>query len=227
MADHTLTKSTDVCKKRTRRQNVNRDLEYDNFGNILSIPDGAEKWKVIQGYPNYTVSNLGRIMRVTRGAGTNPGTIIAGCKNHDGYLRVKIPRATFVHVLVAEAFLGNCPEGLECNHKDGVKENCRVDNLEYLTHKANMGHAAENGLMASGERAGGAKLTEQDIREILRMHKRGFSNRGIAEIFGVDNSTVCVITQGKTWKHLFVFIPESGVADPDKNPESKFRHYNK
>jgi hypothetical protein len=56
-------------------------------------------------------------------------------------------RSVRVHVLVAEAFLGPRPPGMDINHKDAVKTNNRPENLEYVTHTENMRHAARMGLM--------------------------------------------------------------------------------
>lgn len=51
-----------------------------------------------------------------------------------------------VHLLVAAAFMGPTPNGLEVNHIDGVKANCATSNLEFVTHSANMKHAYALGL---------------------------------------------------------------------------------
>lgn len=50
------------------------------------------------------------------------------------------------HRLVAEAVYGPCPEGLEVNHKDGIKTNNNPDNLEYVTQLENMQHSYQIGL---------------------------------------------------------------------------------
>ncbi len=52
----------------------------------------------------------------------------------------------YVHHLVARAFLPPRPKGTQLNHKDGVKQNNRLKNLEYLTPKENVRHAMRLGL---------------------------------------------------------------------------------
>ena len=51
-----------------------------------------------------------------------------------------------IHSIVAQAYLGDRPLGFHVNHKDGVKENNSVSNLEYVTPKENIRHAFRLGL---------------------------------------------------------------------------------
>lgn len=101
---------------------------------------------------NYAVSNFGRVKRLTDGRRTHAGRMMKLTKMSIGYYSVgptingKNVKMT-VHRLVAEAFIGPCPEGHEVNHKDGDKTNNRVDNLEYVTHQENMVHAHTSGLI--------------------------------------------------------------------------------
>lgn len=53
----------------------------------------------------------------------------------------------YVHVLVAEHFLGGVPEGMQVNHIDGNKANNHVTNLEFVSCHENMKHAAATGLI--------------------------------------------------------------------------------
>ena len=109
-----------------------------------------EKWKRFAN-GNYAVSNKGRVKRLTRGRNTRPGRQLTINVMNIGYCRVapvingqNVPR--YVHQLVAENFMGPCPDGLEINHIDGVKTNNHVDNLEYVSHRENLIHAIRTGL---------------------------------------------------------------------------------
>lgn len=116
-----------------------------------------EFWLPVPSLNNlYAVSHLGNVMRIESGQGARPGHQIATHITAKGYRAAKVcvdgkKRTVNVHKIVAEAFLGPCPDGYEVDHIDTDKTNPRLDNLEYVTHEENMRRAKENGLMQSGE----------------------------------------------------------------------------
>lgn len=94
--------------------------------------------------------------------------------NGRGYLRVMVwKRLRGVHQLVASAFLGPIPAGLEVNHKDGIKTNNRPENLEYVTRAQNVKHSFVTGLrtMARGQEHHAAKISDDDVRKIIAEYK--------------------------------------------------------
>jgi len=56
--------------------------------------------------------------------------------------------------------------------------------------------------MAIGEKNGKAKLTEENVRQIVHLQKEGFTYRKIEEIVGVSYQQVGRILLKKSWKHL-------------------------
>ncbi len=71
------------------------------------------------------------------------GTIkmMTPCKDHKGYMRVNIYRRHWrVHRLVAMTFIPNLKNLPEVNHKNGIKHDNRVENLEWNTGSQNMKH---------------------------------------------------------------------------------------
>jgi hypothetical protein len=88
-------------------------------------------WKKIEG--GYEVSDEGQV-RNSRGWILKPG-------NQHGYHSVILctteKKHVYVHRLVAETFLGPCPEGKEVDHKNNIRNDNRLENLQYLTHGEN------------------------------------------------------------------------------------------
>lgn len=110
-----------------------------------------EIWKEIDGYPNYMVSNLGRVKSLERVIMKSNGkrqtikeTIRKGVKDKDGYLIVTLydeyhnMKNIKIHRLVAQAFIPNPYNLPEVNHKDEDKTNNNVDNLEFCTTRFNL-----------------------------------------------------------------------------------------
>lgn len=71
---------------------------------------------------------------------------------NNGYLHVSLANGdgtrhrTLVHILVAKHFIPNPYDHLQVNHKDGNKQNCHKDNLEWCTAQENIHHAFQTGL---------------------------------------------------------------------------------
>ena len=110
---------------------------------VKSLP--GEEWRVLPGYDDrYSVSSLGRIRR-DRPA---PSKLLKPRWNAvRRYAALHMPGGDrYLHVLVAEAFLGPCPKGREVNHRDGNRLNNAVTNLEYITRRQNVRHALRIGL---------------------------------------------------------------------------------
>jgi hypothetical protein len=111
-----------------------------------------EEWRNVVGFEGvYSVSNLGRVRRNIGNCGTQAGRILIFVFRPGGYHGVclqlrKKNKSKVVHRLVSDAFLGIRPDGLQCNHKDGIKTNNRVENLEYVTPSENMLHSYRIGL---------------------------------------------------------------------------------
>ena len=123
--------------------------------NIITLLDN-EVFKPCVGYEDYAqISNLGRVVMKERMFDNNgkrcykPKRLATFTKTRQGYLTVTLhingkTVRIFVHRLVAMAFIPN-PENLPCvNHKDEVKTNNNVDNLEWCTREYNNNYGTRN-----------------------------------------------------------------------------------
>lgn len=105
-----------------------------------------EEFREIDGFPNYEVSNTGRVINVKYNREKELQI------DTDGYYRVDLYNnchrtTTRVHRLVAKAFIPKQSGKDDINHKDGNKKNNNVNNLEWCTKKENMAHAFAHGLV--------------------------------------------------------------------------------
>lgn len=123
----------------------------------------VEIWKEVEGYPLYKISSLGRVKRIGHEVELyKPNTgqyvayrkekILKPSKNKSGYTAVKIYNQVgfsnrLVHRLVAEAFLDNKDQKPTVNHRDGVKDNNNLINLEWSTDKEQSEHANKYNLV--------------------------------------------------------------------------------
>ena len=155
----------------------------------------------------YEISNLGIAYRVKAGMGATAGKILKSHPDKDGYLIIQTHyhgryRNHKIHQLVAAAFIGPCPEGMEVHHKDEVKTNCRWDNLEYKTKGSHRLHHTRKG-MYKGENNGGAKLTQEDVDEIRQLYATGKYHKyskTLAVKFSVSQMTIWKIVSNRMWK---------------------------
>lgn len=185
----------------------------DNHGDDIqaaqapAFPAGGvlmdEIWKPIPD-TDYAVSNTGKVASMKKGWRVLKQALASG-----GYPFVSIcskgTHGCKVHSLVAEAFLGPRPTAAhQVNHKNGVKVDNHAENLEWVTSQENIRHRFDvlGHVGLRGEKAGGAKVTEVEVREIRKRRAAGERLKDIAADYGIGFANVSSIALGKNWAWL-------------------------
>ena len=130
-------------------------------------------------------------------------------KLRNGYLRfstrynnksVKI----LAHRAVALAFLPNPNNHPTVNHKDAVKDNNTVENLEWATHQEQQDHVSEMGLrkISYGEDNSSSRYSETLIRAICKDLEDGIRNNVIVDKYQVDVKLPSDIRNKRSWTHI-------------------------
>lgn len=115
-----------------------------------------EIWKDIKGYEGlYQVSNLGRVRSLDRivvysrnnAIHLHKGKVLIPTLNSFGYCRLNLykngkNKNVAIHQLVAQAFISNPNNLPQINHRNEIKTDNRVENLEYCTAKENQNYGS-------------------------------------------------------------------------------------
>lgn len=181
-----------------RRIHSGRKHPYQN-----DLPD--EQWLPVKGFEAlYHVSNMGRVRRMMALHGTYAGKLLKHQYNSGGYPRIFLSKdgetsIVFVHRLVAEAFIGARPDGMEINHKDMNRRNPLVTNLEYVSRSENIIHGNANRAYppARGEDKPQHKLTWAIVDDIRRSSD---TQRALAKKYEVCSRTISNIRLGLKWR---------------------------
>jgi hypothetical protein len=128
-----------------------------------------------------------------------------------GYVTVSIFKnnkvySHFIHRLLAVYFL-NIKPNQQVNHKNGIKTDNRLENLECVTPSQNILHAYRTGLKSNkGMKHPMRKITEDIVRAIRSEYKvTGYNktnSKELSERYGIHNDSVTRIAKRKLWGHL-------------------------
>lgn len=181
----------------------------------------VREWRVLRDFPDYEISNDGRLRRCTPGSNMKIGTIIRVGMSPRGYPKYGLTAPSGqrftknAHTLVAAEFLPPAPvPGMLVLHDDDNRLNCIDTNLKWGSRIDNIDDAKRNGRWQEGKNHSSArkpwarprgeghasvKLTDAKVRAILGDTRTA---PAIAREYGVDSALIYRIKKGEVWKHI-------------------------
>lgn len=161
-----------------RKIKRNRDYEITSRGNVYSLKNG-KRIKIKQrtnkaGYKSVELSKNGRT------------------------------KFYYVHRLVLEAFVGSCPEGMECRHfPDRDPANNNLWNLSWSDRVTNHADKIIHGTSFRGIKVNTAKLTPKLVRRIRKLHRsKKYLQKELAKMFRVSQPNISSIVLKQSWAHV-------------------------
>jgi len=168
-----------------------------------------EVWHQLNDYPDYAVSNCGNIKRLTDASGTAAGAVLQGALDKYGYRVVSLRneagvKTLKIHRLVADAFIGNIPPDRQVNHKNGVRLDNRVENLEIVTAGQNVRHSFRNlgRKPPTSSESGPAWLSDEQVMNIRKLKAEGVRQVEIAHRFKLSVGRVSAIVLRRSYKDV-------------------------
>lgn len=188
--------------------------EYLKTLNIFNLP--GEIWKDVISYKGvYQVSNLGRLKCLPKPTLFNRGRkekILRPRRGPKGYILISlykngIENYVMLHRLIAQAFIFNTNPTLlnQINHKNGIKDDNRVENLEWSNNSLNQKHAFRMGLQSSRKGVDNnlSRFKECEIKEIRKLFETGrFSKNYLSKMFMTTSNHICRIISKESWSHI-------------------------
>ena len=185
-------------------------------GHVMATANPTAAYRDIPGHPGYRVGDDGTVWscwtkeyhKGERGSKAVLGVEwrqMSPFRKADLHFSVKLRggRQHPVHRLVLLAFVGPCPEGLQCCHNDGNPANNTLANLRWGTPKSNAADRLKHGTHNRGSRHSLVKLTEEQVIAIRAEYAVGrLTQRQLGDRYGVCESTICQLVKRQTWGHV-------------------------
>lgn len=165
----------------------------------MDDPGSPVEWRTYPNDPRYEVSPLGEVRRRGRLLPRKPSVTKTGYQTVVISAPQERPVGRYVHRMVMETFVGECPDGMEVSHLNGIPADNRLENLTYESRSANHARKIQHGTDFNGERNPAAKLSVGMVSEIRESSE---SESVLAERYGVTRATIGRVKRGESWRSV-------------------------
>jgi len=181
---------------------------------------GKGQWRILDHFPDYEISERGKVRRITRAKTRRVGHMPKGHTDLNGYKQHKLVdkngRKTRIgaHVLVCLAWHGVKPTlKHEVAHNNGKCSDNYWKNLRWDTRKGNHADLQIHGTAVKGTRNGRAKLNDQQVKSLRSKYKKlpryssgqiqhGEFSKLLKQSGLRSNSSLYDMLKGRHWGHL-------------------------
>ena len=181
----------------------------------------AEEWRIVDKTSNYEISNYGQVRNRTSDKTLKP--LLLGSYFSISLIINDKKTISKIHRLVATHFLICVDETHVVNHKDGIKTNNRVDNLEWVSRSENAKHAFRLGLNKGKK----VKVLQYTLDNVFIKEYKSIAD-AIKETGVFKISRVCrgigKAAGGYIWKYSD-YVPSEKQPAPEGKTMTGFANY--
>lgn len=182
-------------------------------GEVEKFKVNDSEWFDIPGFNGfYMINKSGEVKSLRRITQTITGKVIVSPEiilkpfPREGYLGVSLSRGLkskhyVIHRLVMLTFHG--VSRLHVNHKNGIKTDNRLENLEYVTQKENNNHARHVLKVCPNGSGRNTNASLDDIQALTILTMTNMGNTEVSNLTGVNRSIVSMIRRGISYNNLF------------------------
>ncbi len=168
------------------------------------------------GYEHYAITREGKIFSIRSGRFLNTQSSDGGYETVT-LQKGKKTRTLKIHRLVALMYIDNSENKPQVNHKDGIKTNNHVSNLEWCTRSENMLHAYDFNLIKTKPRT----VSEEDAHRVCKMLEEGGRPSDVSSTTGIELTIIHNILNRKSYKYIsyeydFMKVPRRQKLSEEK-----------
>lgn len=170
------------------------------------LPEGFYPIKHFEDF--YAISKIGEIMRIKKSRGAKIGKVLKNqIHSKRGYLIIRlstkeISKTYDIHILMANTFLNRSNNSLQVCHNNGIKTDCRLENLRIDTISSNNNDKVLHGTTNRGIRNGHNKYSNETILEIRKLADSGEKKVCLSKKFNISYSYIRKIVSRERWEWL-------------------------